>query len=389
MKILFVNRYAARLGGVEYYVNALSSRLRDAGHRTGMVHWDESAPAERFDTYYRVPSLWDGELALTSGTRKLLDGILREFSPDIVYLHNIENGKAIDHLAYKARTVRYVHGYKTVDPDGKMLLKEPLEANSFPLSPTCFIRAYTRKSMPRAPVKALRSYLRARSSLKATNRLEKILVASGHMKRTMIMNGTRPENIHVLPYFVDYEDLAPPGAPGERRILFCGRIAEGKGLDVLMDVLSMAGGNFTLDVVGTGPMEDACRKKARELGLENKVRFLGWKEHGELPRLYKEALFLVLPSVWPEPFGISGIEAAFFARPAVAFDVGGISDWLVDGNTGFLVEPYDKKKMAEKISYFLNDPEETLKMGQRARGSALEKYKPQTHLEELFKVFAA
>ena len=53
-------------------------------------------------------------------------------------------------------------------------------------------------------------------------------------------------------------------------------------------------------------------------------------------RLFGDAHLLVVPSLWPEPFGLIGLEAAACGVPAAAFDVGGISEWLHDGVSGYL-----------------------------------------------------
>ncbi|MFQ5952350.1 MAG: glycosyltransferase family 4 protein [Candidatus Omnitrophota bacterium] len=387
MKILFVNRYIEETGGVEYYIRALASRLKEKGHQTGIVHWDESKDIADFDSSSRINILWDMELDLGRKAGHMLGEVLRDFSPDVVYLHNMENGKTIDYLARREHVVRYIHGYKTVDPDGRMLLQNPLEINPYPLSPTCFLRAFTRLCMPRNPVKGIKAYLRAKRTLEATKGLNDVIVASEHMKKTLIKNGIRNDRVTVLPYFVDYVLSQEDAVPDKRRMLFAGRIIKGKGLDLLLDVLGLVKEDFVLDVVGTGPMEDILKKEVEARELTDKVIFHGWIDHRALPEFYKRALFLVMPSVWPEPFGICGIEAAFFGRSAVAFDVGGISDWLVDGETGFLVDPYNKKKMVEKITYFLKNPDKALESGQKAKKLALEKYNPELHIEKLLRIF--
>jgi glycosyltransferase involved in cell wall biosynthesis len=387
MKILFVNRHTDLVGGVEYYIDALGRALKSAGHGVSIIHWDEARSRKTFDKYYRVPELWEDELGLNGEVRGKIDEIIEKYTPDAVYFHKIENGKAVRYLAGRSTAMQYVHDYKTVDPDGKMLLKDPLEPNTYPLSPACFLRAYTRKAMPRNPVKGVKAYLRARGSLAAAKKLKRIIVASGHMKNTLLLNGVKPENVFVLPYFVDYSEVFKESKAGPERLLYAGRIAEGKGLDMLLDVLKFVKEDFMLDVVGTGPDEEYCIKKANASGLSDRVIFRGLVKHENLPKFYSKASFLVMPSVWPEPFGISGIEAAFFGKPAVAFDVGGISEWLKDNVNGYLIKPYDKQAMAEKIDELLRDNKKTKDMGKAGRKIVEEKYLPKSHLDKLLKIF--
>ncbi|MBD3379947.1 MAG: glycosyltransferase [Candidatus Omnitrophica bacterium] len=386
MRILFVNMYPGDSGGVEYYITALARKLGEMGHFCSMVHGGGVPGDTVFRECRAVPELWRHELVFATGTREKLDAVMEELAPDIVYLHNIENAGAIRYFAGRSPSVKFVHGYKSVDPDGKMLLYGPLEANRAPLSPSCFIRAFTRKSMPRSPVKAVKAYLRASSALKASSELPAIIAASGHMKQVLADNGLEEERISVIPYFTDLSGVETrSGCSGP--LLFAGRLAEGKGLDVLLEVLSLIEGDVSLDVVGDGPEKREFSERSREMGLSGRVRCHGWSDHFLMGSFYDRCSLLVLPSVWPEPFGICGIEAAVRGKPAVAFDVGGVSDWLIDGETGFLIEPYNRKKMAEKIFLLLSDPGLRKAMGERAREKALEKYAPSKHIERLMGVF--
>ena len=367
MKILFINKLISEAGGIEYYINALAARLRKAKHDVFAVHDDERPEQERYDKCYRVAGLWDSAVEITQKNMEDIERILKDCTPDVIYLHKLDNGKAIDFISKKGKTIQYIHDYKGVDPDGKMLLYDPLEPNEYPLSPACFLRAFTRRSMPRDPVKGLRAYSRAKHMLGAIKNLEQVIVASSHMKNILIKNGVLPERIEVLPYFVDYKLPDYKSKLPEKRILFAGRIAPGKGVEDLIDVMTLVKNDFILDVAGTGPLEDICRRKAEQSGLKDKILFHGWVKHDELKKFYEASSFIVLPSIWPEPFGICGIEAAYYARPAVGFNVGGVSDWLIKGKTGFLIEPYNKPVMAEKIQYLLDNPEVNLELGMQAR----------------------
>jgi len=91
----------------------------------------------------------------------------------------------------------------------------------------------------------------------------------------------------------------------------------------------------------------------------------------------------MFPSIAPEPFGLVGLEAMGEARPVVAFDVGGVPDWLDDGKTGFLIEKDDIKSLAEKTAVLLGNHELCRSMGQEGRRQLLEKFPSSKHLDRL------
>ena len=77
---------------------------------------------------------------------------------------------------------------------------------------------------------------------------------------------------------------------------------------------------------------NALRELARREGVD--AEFRGWLDPGELRALYRTAELLAVPSLWPEPFGLVGIEAGCVGLPSVGFAVGGIPDWLIPGVSG-------------------------------------------------------
>ena len=91
-------------------------------------------------------------------------------------------------------------------------------------------------------------------------------------------------------------------------------------------------------MAGDGPQRDAWRRLSPIAWRRR--RDDGWVDEATAPAVYSAgAAIAVVPSLWPEPFGLVGLDAAALGRPAVAFDVGGIGEWLEEGRNGRLVEP--------------------------------------------------
>jgi glycosyltransferase involved in cell wall biosynthesis len=87
----------------------------------------------------------------------------------------------------------------------------------------------------------------------------------------------------------------------------------------------------------------------------------------EINQFYLESSLLAVSSVWPEPFGLVGHEAMSHGLPVVAFDAGGISEWLIDGENGFLVPWKDTDRFAARIEQLLRDKELGRRLGRRGR----------------------
>ena len=99
--------------------------------------------------------------------------------------------------------------------------------------------------------------------------------------------------------------------------------------------------------------------------------FPGWVGPAERDRLLRESAVLVMPSRWPEPFGLVGLEAAAFGTPSVAFDTGGIRDWLTNDENGRLIDPAsDTDGLGDAIAEILRDPALHCRLATGAREAA-------------------
>jgi len=116
--------------------------------------------------------------------------------------------------------------------------------------------------------------------------------------------------------------------------------------------------------VGKGELEDALRKQALEMGVADKVVFLGWR--GDVPEIMQILDILVLPSL-NEGMGRVLVEAMAAGKPVVASRVGGIQDLIKDGENGLLVEPGDVNGLSRAITKLLMDENIRYEMGQKGK----------------------
>jgi glycosyltransferase involved in cell wall biosynthesis len=104
------------------------------------------------------------------------------------------------------------------------------------------------------------------------------------------------------------------------------------------------------------------------------IQSTGWLNQQDLPKLYLEADICVVPSIWPEPFGIVALEGMAAGKPVIATDVGGLRTIVRDRETGYLVPPLDAKSLKEKLEILLDNPQLRIQMGRRARQVVEQEY---------------
>jgi glycosyltransferase involved in cell wall biosynthesis len=97
------------------------------------------------------------------------------------------------------------------------------------------------------------------------------------------------------------------------------------------------------------------------------VHFKGYVPPEEIHDCYREASVVVMSSIWPEPFGAAGLEGMRFGLPVVAFDAGGIKEWLTNNFNGFLVPWMDRATFAARIEQLLRDKKLARGLGERGR----------------------
>jgi glycosyltransferase involved in cell wall biosynthesis len=224
-------------------------------------------------------------------------------------------------------------------------------------------------TLGRGPLKPLLRYVLRRAAA--------ITVVSGELLRAcgqIAPTGRHAPGLHLIPMGVDVEHFArsakdasrPADMPTEAPvILFVGRLAEKKGVDILIDALAGIGDRLAtaqLVVIGDGPLRQDLSAHARDRNLAHRVHFLGSRNHASLPAYMAAADAIVLPSVEAadgdkDGLPVTLIEGAACSLPSVASEIGGIPEFVVDGYNGLLVTPGDSRALGSALATLLADPD--------------------------------
>jgi glycosyltransferase involved in cell wall biosynthesis len=190
------------------------------------------------------------------------------------------------------------------------------------------------------PLAFLREWRTAQEHRRVRDTYAAIIVASEHMRREFVRNGAAPSRVRTNPLFpTERIEASLSTQPDEPHVVFLGRMTPLKGGDLLIRAVHHAATRLSrsvrLTMVGDGPARGEWEQLAAGLGVP--CAFTGWKAGAERWPIVQSASIVAVPSVWPEPFGLVGLEAGALGIPAIAVNVGGIGEWLRDGVNGVAV----------------------------------------------------
>jgi glycosyltransferase involved in cell wall biosynthesis len=323
------------VGGVETYLRAVLPRLAAGGFELAVLA-ENGGPAGGVLT--RCPGLpvWTTR---ETPPAAVLSAVGR-WAPDVVYAHGLADARLEAALADRFPTVFYAHNYHGTCVSGTKCHTRPgFEPCRRTLGPRCLAAYLPRGCGGRNPLTMLGLYRAQRARNRTLRRCRAVLVASRHMADEYRRHGVPDDRLRLVPLFPT--DSAPdpdPPAPRPRsdRVLFVGRLTALKGVAHLLAAVPVAaaelGRRLTLVVAGDGPDRAELEAAARRRGVP--VEFLGWVGADRRTAEMRSADVLAVPSVWPEPFGLVGVEAGCVGLPAVGYAAGGIPDWLTPGVSG-------------------------------------------------------
>lgn len=201
-----------------------------------------------------------------------------------------------------------------------------------------------------------------------------VIAVSESTKADLVARGLSADRIRVVPNGVDLGWLTP--APAERAerptLLFLGRLRKYKRVDLVVSAvarLTAEGIDVELLIGGDGDERGALERQVRELGVEARVRLLGFLSEEEKRAQLRRAWLHVLTSS-KEGWGISNLEAAACGTPSVASDSPGLRESVLHGETGLLVPHGDVAALTGALAALLRDHDARERMGRRARSFA-------------------
>lgn len=388
MRVVHINEHAAAVGGVEVYLLDLASRLSAEGIE--QQYWFAHGGTDQVPcAAISLPEIARiGRQAEAEGFLAA-QSLLQNFRPDVIHVHRVYNPGVLRACLDYGRTVVTCHDYLYLCPAASFFHRRTRTICSRRAGPGCFLVTLRRHCLTPRPRHALAYYRRVRQFVKWKDRYAAIVCPSDSVRQRLLDYGFAPERTHTLPYFCPLEPLDEPRPlPKQPAVLFIGRLRSIKGYDVFVRALGRLPDvrGILVGDVGDGTAE-SLRRLARQSGCEGRLEVRPWARRDELPDMYARAAVFVFPSIWPETLGIVGLEALAHGVPVVASDVGGVRQWLRNGENGLLVPPKDPAALAAAVRQLLASPERLVDMGRVGITTIRAGFLPAQHVERLLALY--
>jgi glycosyltransferase involved in cell wall biosynthesis len=387
--VLIVTPRWTRDGGVAAHVQARAAALIDHGLEVRVlaarVEPVEGAPDVHV---YHRPDLFNRDASIDM---RLGDALA--FGPEIIHLHQFNHPSVVTIMRRTAPVVNSAHAYSAC-MSGVHYFRPGhtcTRAHGPGCVPNLLLRGCGHTAYPKElPTK----YRRAGWALEALKVADLAIAYSSAVERHLDDNGIVRRKL--VPLFTTVEpnsdsvtraasESAVGDQPARRRVVFAGRVVRPKGVHILIRAARHVDAEFV--ICGDGRDLEAMRKLAHRLGVGEKFDFKGWLSSDALAVELAGASVVAIPSIWPEPFGLVGIEALATGRPVIASLTGGITDWLEPGVTGLGVRPGDSVQLSRALGDLLDDPARQHAMGLAGRQMVAARYSRQRHVEALLDAY--
>lgn len=384
-RVLIVHDYAGARGGAELLALDLRRGLRSRGIETRLLTstadpWnDDEAPDAtcrgRTDGLRVISEAWNPSAA------RALAGELRRFRPDIVQIIMFltQLSPSILRELDAVPTVYAANTYRVCCPTG--LRWRPAE-NVCTVEPglPCIRHGCV------SPLGLVPRLVQARLAKSGRDRIDRVVTPSHAMARILRAHGWRVDR--VVPYTVEDTPREHPIAPTPL-VAYAGRLTEEKGVDMLVRAMAAAGealGSARLLIIGDGPRRAELEGLVAGCNLVGRTTFTGHLGRSGSEALLQQAWVQVVPSLWPEPYGLVAAEAMMRGTALIASDAGALPE--VVGDTGGVVVPGgDVAALAAALVDVVSRRERAEAIGQAGRAIALGRRAAPSWIDEYVSIY--
>ncbi len=379
MKIIILyNHYRSNYGGESIMVNTISDVMKKHGHDVLLEIRDSRD----------IKTVYDKLHAFISGfysrkSKQEITVLLKKERPDIVHIHNLYPLFSPSILEacrdHDIPVVMSIHNFNLTCPiglhehNGEKCIR-CLEGKEY----WCILLNCAGNMMKSVNYGLRHAYARKKRFF--YEYVDIYIAATHFMKNWLISNGYTDEKIVVIPHMLSIPENPAQTSHGTY-VLFAGRLERAKGIDVFLNAASKTP-EIPCMIVGDGFLRDYIITKAPP-----NVSFAGSIPPEKMDEAYRNARFVVFPSLCFEGFGLVAAEALSYGLPVIASNVSGLEEIIEDGVNGFLFEPGDGDKLSSLMKKLWNDPDLCSKLGLHGRKKTIEHYNEKTFYKHYFHIY--
>ena len=387
MRVLLLNDSATPSGGAELQTLRLRELLRDAGHEARILASRVSDLPGRSEADVATHGTVHPKLRVLNQTANPAAALalrreLATFAPDVVHVRMFltQLSPLILPVLRDTPTLWQIAYYKAICPRGTKLL---------PDGSRCEVRAGT--VCLREGCVTTRSWVLDMAQQRLwrhwASDLDAVVTLSRTMRQRLAENGVR--GVGVLGNGVRERPPRPP-LSDPPTVAYAGRLVPEKGVDVLVRAVAEVASRMPdvrLLLAGDGPQRPELEALAVELGVTERLTFLGHVDRDEVERRFDAAWVQAVPGRWEEPLGNVTLEAMMRGTTVVASALGGPAETVEHDRTGLTVTPGSVASLAGALTELLSDPYRCNALGRSAREVALERHSETAVLARLLELY--
>lgn len=387
MKILLINDYGGATGGAEIQMLTLRHLLREKGHDARLFSSNaellpQSPILADYTCYGTTQIAQVVSQTLNLSAYQSLKKTLKEFQPDVVHVRMFlwQISPLILPLLKPYPCIYQTAVYKSICPTGKNILPNGKNCQ-YSVGAACLKQKCL---TPQSWLWMMTQHTLFQQWKDAFNR---IVALSHGMKQELEQAGIGPVSII---YNGVKERPARPPLRSSPTIGYAGRFATEKGIGTLLRAFAQIlpqVPNAQLKLAGQGEVEPALKALSAELGIENKITWLGHLSQFELEKQFDSIWVQVVPSLWSEPFGNVTTEAMMRSTAVVASAVGAQPEIIGDSRAGTLVPPGDCSALAAALLPILKSRSLAEEMGAAGRKRAIAQFSEAQCVENFLKLY--
>lgn len=385
MNVLVIHNTYQQPGGEDVVVDQETKLLERHGHKV-ITYKRSNDEIEGLSFGQKLGLI--SRMVSADDTKIAVRRIIRDLKPEVVHVHNtfLMVSPSVYEVCQEedVPVVQTLHNYRLICPASTLFRdNQPCEG--------CLTHNLLR-SVQHGCYRDSRLMSAAIARMLQTHRLRRTwdtqidgyVAISSFVREKFVQAGFPAGTITVKPNFVDPD-------PGERfdhrdYALFVGRLSPEKGLLTLLQAWERLPCTVPLVIAGDGPMRPQLEAEVARKGL-SRVHFAGRLRRQETYDAIKRSAFLVVPSIWYEPFGLVVAEAFACGTPVLGASVGGIEEMLEDQVTGLHFTPGDPEGLANKVAWAWSHATEMAAMGKAARRVYEDRYTANKNYDLLMGIY--